>query len=147
MKHWPQMTASIYEACLTVLARPDDVERRESILSQARLWLPIPVEWSVNGCPSEFVQRLAERNGDSDVLPKRFVKRCFKPLLYTDTGLYCTAMPVQTNPNDAEDLISPGDGLVIRPVQLGLLLIHVTASVPPSTSLQSVEYCVSTCAL
>ncbi|KAA0185287.1 hypothetical protein FBUS_05861, partial [Fasciolopsis buskii] len=147
LKHWLELTGSIYRACLNILAQRDDAERRETILCEARLRLPIPVEWSVHGCPEEVKQKSVGPRGEVDLPNERLAERSFKPLFYTDTGLYCASMPVQINPDDIEDLINPGDGLVLRPVRLGILVTHVTASVPPGMSLQSVEHCVSTCAL
>ncbi|VDP74178.1 unnamed protein product [Echinostoma caproni] len=146
IKHWPGLTSSIYQACLSMLANRDDRERRETVLRDARLQLPIPAEWSVQGCPPEC--DLLSLDQDEPEPPSAWlIERCFKPLFYTDTGLYCTAMPVRVSVDNEDNATNPGDGFIIRPVRLGLLLVHVTASVPPGISLEAVEQCVATCAL
>ncbi|CAH8484319.1 unnamed protein product [Schistosoma turkestanicum] len=119
-------------------------EFRENILRDSMLHLPIPIKMSStmavgsDGMKNQGetdVQHLGRLNNESE--SRYTIKRPFKPLFYTDSSLYCTSMPF----TDAIEFGSPGDGLIIRPTKIGLIVLHVTGNYPPTYSLNLLERC------
>ncbi|CAH8498617.1 unnamed protein product [Schistosoma intercalatum] len=121
-------------------------EFRGNILRDCMLHLPIPLKMPSTvavGLDGVESQRKAEEllgRLNNETESYHTIKRPFKPLLYTDSSLYCTSMPF----TDAMELGSPGDGLIIRPSKLGLFILHVSGNYPPTYSLNSLERCLET---
>ncbi|OON19820.1 hypothetical protein X801_04309, partial [Opisthorchis viverrini] len=122
------LTPSLHEE-LRRMVEETPQDHRDTILRDNVVYLPIPRAWSVRSpCLSAEILRVQDA---SDSLMD-FSKRPFKPLFYTDTSLYLTAMPNGDTP-------SPGDGLILCLVKLGLLLVHVASNFPPTASLFAVS--------
>ncbi|CAL8098930.1 unnamed protein product [Calicophoron daubneyi] len=129
-------------------------EFRESILRDFQLHLPLPSDQSTHENVHSSVE-MGDGHDKSDWIISQLKnqresglklceKRAFKPLFYTNTSLYCTSMPVSAGDGLKP---SPGDGLVVRPVTMGLLVVHVAANYSPTASLEAVERCVTHCNL
>ncbi|KAF7261839.1 hypothetical protein EG68_00948 [Paragonimus skrjabini miyazakii] len=134
MSHMHAFANNLYPEVLKLVSE-SHTKYREVVLRDSVLLLPLPTQWSTRETEN------AGKNMES--VPTKHENRRFKPLFYTDTGLYLTSMP----PSDSPDEFCPGDGLVIRLVTLGILIVHVAANFPPTVSVNAVERLVESGAL
>ncbi|CAH8841669.1 unnamed protein product [Trichobilharzia szidati] len=120
---------------------------RDDILRECMLHLPIPLKMSptqtrnTEGVECQRSIDLVTKVQEDEISGYFPIKRRFKPLFYTDSSLYCTSMPLTA---DNKEYNSPGDGLIIRPSELGLFILHVSGNYPPTHSLNSLERCLQT---
>ncbi|KAF5405716.1 hypothetical protein PHET_00895 [Paragonimus heterotremus] len=126
MSHLQALANTLYPEVMK-LVRESHTKYRETVLRDSMLLLPLPTQWSARQTEN------AEEN--MELVLTKHENRRFKPLFYTDTSLYLTSMP----PSDSPDDFCPGDGLIIRLVTLGILIVHVAANFPPTVSVNAVE--------
>ncbi|KAF8570603.1 hypothetical protein P879_01263 [Paragonimus westermani] len=126
MSHLHAFANNLYPEVMKLVGE-SHTKYRESVLRDSMLLLPLPTQW--------WARQTEKAEDNIESISTKQEKRRFKPLFYTDTGLYLTSMP----PSDSPDEFCPGDGLVIRLVPLGVLIVHVAANFPPTVSVNAVE--------
>ncbi|CAH8494226.1 unnamed protein product [Dicrocoelium dendriticum] len=124
LTHFRSNSREVYDDVFKLL-RESHPAHREAVLRDRMLHLVMP---SI-ACALQLSTKLA----DADAPP--YTRRRFKPLFFTESGVYLASMPPAENP----DASSPGDGLYARLVHLGLLIVHSASNFPPTAVVNAVE--------